>query len=89
MSDAPINLGDKRAAKRQSGAAWTPVEMLRSLLTDIEQGRVEANVMVVAYVNIDGGACERGGYRAAAPDAYTAVGCFEYGRRGYMDDSIK
>lgn len=38
MSDNIVNLGDIRAKKNADGRDWTPLELLRKLVKDIEDG---------------------------------------------------
>lgn len=56
FADAPVSLAAKRAEQRQDGRLWTPRDALIDMLRDIDTGKINPSVMVIAAktVNPDG-----------------------------------
>lgn len=57
MSDEPINLAEARAVKAQDSKLWTPADALRSVLRDIESGKIKPDSIAMWYTvpSEDGG----------------------------------
>lgn len=61
MSDDVVNLAEARAVKTDDCREWTPLDLARAMLRDIESGKIKPSVMVVHYhePQEDGGATPR------------------------------
>ena len=74
MTDKVANLGERRASK-EGAQAWTPVELLRAFLLEIESGKVDVDRLVICFQSSTNGAGERLiGYRQAIPEPTITLG---------------
>lgn len=51
FKDTPISLGEHRAYRNDDCMAWTPREVLLSLLRDIDSGKLSPTGLIVAFVS--------------------------------------
>jgi len=50
MSEEPISLAERRAAKAGDSSLWSPLDMLRHLVRKMEAGEIVTEKMAVHYL---------------------------------------
>ena len=48
MANEPVNLAEKRATRDGDCQKWTPVDVLKACLRDIENGKTSPDILYVA-----------------------------------------
>lgn len=80
MADNIVVLGDRRGEKSSD---WTPAELLRFMLAEIEAGRLELRDVVVSYVRADNHSAY---YSAGKMSNFAQVGLLHATQRLLMED---
>lgn len=78
FADAPTSIAEVRSMKEQNASKWTPRDALVTLLREIDSGKTELTIAVIAYQykTHDGGT--RAGFLSAGGDNLAdAVGTLE------------
>lgn len=74
FADVPQSIGELRVARERNAAAWSPRDVLVSLLREIDSGQVKPTAMVVTMsVEFDDGSIGHG-FRNATPNNFVALG---------------
>ncbi len=85
FANHPLSITEAKAAKDEKSQTWTPRDCLISLLREIDEGRTDPKILVIAYAmttrDDEGGA--QSAFKMATPAAhkelgvYTAIGVLE------------
>jgi hypothetical protein len=76
FSDHPFSLAETKAERDLDGKAWTPRDVLLKLLRDIDSGKCNPDLLVVAYSEVVDG--ERmGHFWQATPCGMLSLGLMQ------------
>jgi hypothetical protein len=74
FADAPLSIGEIRAAKENDGSKWTPRDALVTMLRQIDSGEIAPDGLVICWTE----ASDRCGHRThfwnATPEPIYALG---------------
>lgn len=74
FANAPITIGEARAQRAGSAAAWSPRDVLVQLLREIDSGDLKPSAMVVSMAVPQPDGTMAHSYRNACPDNFVALG---------------
>ena len=84
FADHPLTIGEIRASKEQTGAAWSPRDVLIELLRMIDRGDVAPDVLFVAYSQEMEPGARRTSFSCAGQDPCLTLGCIERAKYEYL-----
>lgn len=92
MTDNVVDLGLEqrvsRAEAAQDASIWTPVDVLKVTLRDIEAGRIEATALAVAWIHEREDRSITGGYRISASSPLQSTFIAEKLKQDLWQDGI-
>ena len=84
FADHPLTIGEIRAEREKSGAAWSPRDVLIELLRMIDRGDVAPDVLFVAYSQEMEPGARRTSFSCAGKDPSLTLGCIERAKFEYL-----
>jgi hypothetical protein len=88
MSDV-ISLAEARAAKEEDSTLWTPLDMARALVRDIESGEINPDQISVQYLYENPEGDRAHGFYAAGLNYLEHVGLLNIALAGVMKSWIR
>lgn len=86
MNDEPINLGAHRAEKTDNAAAWTPIEMLKAVISEIERGERKVDIaLLILGERLDDGYTDTDYQLAGTGSVWEALGIMERAKFVILD----
>lgn len=85
----PTSIAELRSDKTGRGADWTPRDALVHLLRGIDEGRVEADALVILFALTAEDGSKSIGYRSATRDVHETLGLLEHGKLHLYQDALK
>lgn len=76
FTNHPLSIGETRADRNRDGSLWSPREVLVTMLRDIDSGKIQPDVLVVAWGEIMDGK-RRGHFYQSTPDGLLSLGLMQ------------